>query len=214
MDEEITIIDTNTRNEKIRNFLIKNKIKLILVVTIIILLVIGYFSYDKIKKRAKVKLANQYNSVIVDYKLGEKTKIINQLTNLVNKKDKTYSPLALYFLIDNNLVKEKEKVNKMFDVLIQKTNLETEIKNLIIYKKALYNSNNSSENELINILNPIINSESIWKSHALYLMAEYFYSNNERLKSKEFYNQILTLQNSNVDIKLESRKRLNRDFGE
>tara|TARA_B110000263_G_scaffold175649_1_gene153535 strand:+ start:240 stop:890 length:651 start_codon:yes stop_codon:yes gene_type:complete len=216
MDEEITIINKNTRNEKIRNFFIKNKIKLILIVTIIFLLLIGYFSYDKIKKRAKIKLANQYNSAIVDYKLGEKSKIVDQLTDLVNKKDKTYSPLALYFLIDNNLVKAKEveKVNKMFDVLIQKTSLETEIKNLIIYKKALFNSNNSDENELINILNPIINSESIWKSHALYLMAEYFYSNNERQKSKEFYNQILTLQNSNANIKLESQKRLNRDFSE
>ena len=134
MDEEITIINKNTRNEKIRNFFIKNKIKLILIVTIIFLLLIGYFSYDKIKKRAKIKLANQYNSAIVDYKLGEKSKIVDQLTDLVNKKDKTYSPLALYFLIDNNLVKAKEveKVNKMFDVLIQKTSLETEIKNLII----------------------------------------------------------------------------------
>ena len=46
------------------------------------------------------------------------------------------------------------------------------IKNLIIYKKALYNSELINENELIKILNPIINSESIWKSHALYLMAE------------------------------------------
>jgi len=72
MDEEITIINKNTRNEKIRNFFIKNKIKLILIVTIIFLLLIGYFSYDKIKKRAKIKLANQYNSAIVDYKLGEK----------------------------------------------------------------------------------------------------------------------------------------------
>ena len=77
--------------------------------------------------------------------------------------------------------------------LINETNLEPEIKNLIIYKKGLYNSNFVSENELIKILNPIINSESIWRSHALYLMAEYFYSNNEKQKSKEFFNQILTL---------------------
>jgi len=102
----------------------------------------------------------------------------------------------------------------MFDVLIQKTSLETEIKNLIIYKKALFNSNNSDENELINILNPIINSESIWKSHALYLIAEFFYSNNEREKAKEFFNQILILPNSNNSIKLESQKRLNRDLSE
>ena len=98
--------------------------------------------------------------------------------------------------------------------MIDETNLELEIKNLLHYKKALYNSDFIKENELLKILNPIINSESIWKSHALYLMAEFFYSNNEKKKAKEFFNQILILPNSNADIKLEAQKRLNRDLSE
>ena len=214
MDEEIAIIDANTRNNKIKNFFIKNKKILIVVISIIIFIFIGYFSYDEINKRNKIKVANQYNLAIINYNTAEKEKVIDELTELVNKKDTTYSPLALYFLIDNDLVKDKNEINNLFDVLINQTKLESEIKNLIVYKKALYNSDISSENELIQILNPIINSESIWKSHALYLMAEYFYSKNERQKAKEFFNQILTLSNSNVEIKSESKKRLNRDFGE
>ena len=214
MDEEIAIIDANTRNNKIKNFFIKNKKILIVVISIIIFIFIGYFSYDEINKRNKIKVANQYNLAIINYNTEETKKIIDELTELVNKKDTTYSPLALYFLIDNDLVKDKNEINNLFDVLINQTKLESEIKNLIVYKKALYNSDISSENELIQILNPIINSESIWKSHALYLMAEYFYSKNERQKAKEFFNQILTLSNSNVEIKSESKKRLNRDFGE
>ncbi len=214
MDEEIAIIDANTRNNKIKNFFIKNKKILIVVISIIIFIFIGYFSYDEINKRNKIKVANQYNLAIINYNTEEKKKVIDELTELVNKKDTTYSPLALYFLIDNDLVKDKNEINNLFDVLINQTKLESEIKNLIVYKKALYNSDISSENELIQILNPIINSESIWKSHALYLMAEYFYSKNERQKAKEFFNQILTLSNSNVEIKSESKKRLNRDFGE
>ena len=214
MDEEIAIIDANTRNNKIKNFFIKNKKILIVVISIIIFIFIGYFSYDEINKRNKIKLANQYNLAIINYNTEEKKKVIDELTELVNKKDTTYSPLALYFLIDNDLVKDKNEINNLFDVLINQTKLESEIKNLIVYKKALYNSDISPENELIQILNPIINSESIWKSHALYLMAEYFYSKNERQKAKEFFNQILTLSNSNVEIKSESKKRLNRDFSE
>jgi predicted negative regulator of RcsB-dependent stress response len=214
MDEEIAIIDANTRNNKIKNFFIKNKKILIVVISIIIFIFIGYFSYDEINKRNKIKVANQYNLAIINYNTEETKKIIDELTELVNKKDTTYSPLALYFLIDNDLVKDKNEINNLFDVLINQTKLESEIKNLIVYKKALYNSDISPENELIQILNPIINSESIWKSHALYLMAEYFYSKNERQKAKEFFNQILTLSNSNVEIKSESKKRLNRDFGE
>ena len=92
--------------------------------------------------------------------------------------------------------------------------MDKEIKNLNIYKKALFNANDSNENELLNILNPIIKSESIWKSHALYLMAEYFYSKNEKQKSKEFFDQILNLENANSEIKLESQKRLNRDLSD
>ena len=136
------------------------------------------------------------------------------MKEIVREKNNTYSPLALYFLIDNNLIENKDEINILFNVLIEETNLKKEIRNLIIYKKGLYNSNFISENELIKILNPIINSESIWKSHSLYLIAEYFYSKNEKQKAKEFFNKILILSNSNNDIKLESQKRLNRDFSE
>ena len=92
--------------------------------------------------------------------------------------------------------------------------MDKEIKNLNIYKKGLYNADDVNESDLLNILKPLINSESIWKSHALYLMAEYFYSKNEKQKSKEFFNQIISLENANKEIKLESQKRLNRDFSE
>ena len=214
MDEEITIIDSNTRNEKIKNFFLKNRNKLITIISILVILLIGYFLLDEIKKRNKIKLASQYNSSIIEYKIEKKIITINQLINIINKKDRTYSPLALYFLLDNELIQEKEKVNSLFDILINDTNLETEIENLIIYKKALFNANFIKENELINILSPIINSESIWKSHALYLLAEYFYSKNEKQKAKETFNQIINLLNANTNIKLEAQKRLNRDLGE
>ena len=136
------------------------------------------------------------------------------MKKLINQNDATYSPLALYFLIDNNLTDDKNEINILFDELINKTNLDEEIKNLIIYKKALFNSGFITENDLLQILSPIINSESIWKSHSLYLMAEYFYSKEENQKAKEFFNKIILLPNANSEIKIESQKRLNRDFSE
>jgi len=214
MDEEITIIDSNTRNEKIRNFFVNNKRSLLVSFSIIIVLLVCYFSFAEIKEKNKIKLANQFNLAVMQFDVGEKKKITNELIIIVKKKDFTYSPLALYFLLDNNLIKNNNEVNSLFDVLINETKLEIEIKNLIVYKKALFNSETASENELLDILNPIINSESIWKSHALYLMAEYFYSKKEKQKSKEFFSQILKLTNENSDIRLDSQKRINRDFGE
>ena len=214
MDEEITIIDSNARNERIRNFFINNKKKLIITVSIILVIIIGYLSFEKSKERTKIKLANQYNLALIDLNPDNKQKTINEMVNVVKSNDATYSPLALYHLLDNNLLENNEEINTLFNELIEKTNLENEIKNLIIYKKALFNSDFVSENELLKILNPVINSESIWKSHALYLLAEFFYSKGEKQKAKEFFNQILVLPNANSTIKAESQKRLNRDLGE
>jgi predicted negative regulator of RcsB-dependent stress response len=214
MDEEITIINSNTRNQKIKNFLISNKKNLILGFSIILIVIVGYLSINEIKEQKKIKLANQFNLTIINFNNQDKQITIDQLTKLINENDSTYSPLALYFIIDNNLIVSKEEINILFDTLINETSLEEEIKNLIIYKKALFNSDLATENNLLQILNPIINSESIWKSHSLYLIAEYFYSKNQKEKAKEFFNQILLLPNANSDIKIESQKRLNRDLSE
>ena len=214
MDEEIIIIDSNTRNEKIKNFFVNNKKSLIVGFSILLIVVIGYLSIGEIKERNKIKLANQFNITTVNFTTEDKQTTIDQLTKLINENDATYSPLALYFLIDNNLIENKDKINSLFDELINETRLDEEIKNLIIYKKALFNSNFLNENDLLQILKPIINSESMWKSHALYLLAEYFYSKNENQKAKEFFNQIIILPNANNGVKLESQKRLNRDLGE
>jgi len=214
MDEEITIIDSSTRNEKIKNFVINNKKNIIIIFLIIFITLISYFSFNEIKERNKVKLGDQFNTITLNFETGSNKNITKKLINIIDKRNSTYSPLALYFLIDNDLIKDKDKTNQLFDILIEKTELETEIKNLIIYKKGLFNSDFVDENELIRLLNPIINSESIWKSHALYLVAEYFYSKNEKKKAKEFFNQILLTTNANKEIVLESEKRLKRDLRE
>ena len=214
MDEEITIIDSNARNERIKNFFIDNKKKLISTVSIILVIIIGYLSFEKSKERTKIKLANQYNLALINFNTENTQKTIDDMISVIKSNDITYSPLALYYLLDNNLLKDNDEINLLFDELIEKINFENEIKNLIIYKKALFNSDFISENELLKILNPVINSKSIWKSHALYLLAEYFYSKNQKQKAKEFFSKILTIPEANNDIKLASQKRINRDFSE
>jgi len=194
MDEDIAIIDKNTRNERIKNFILKNKKSLISFISVIILFFMSFFVYEEYKDKKKIEISDQYNSLIIEFSNKNKELTKNGLVELVNKKDPTYSPLSLYFIIDNLLITEQSKVNELFDTVIKETSLDKEIKNLIIYKKALFNADNSSENQLMEILSPVNNSESIWKSHALYLMAEYFYSKDEKSKSKEFFNQSLVLE--------------------
>ena len=214
MDEEISIIDSNTRNQKIKDFFINNKKILATITIFLIFSILSFYIYQIYKDQNKEKISNRYNSAIIEHKNGDDSKIIAEMKEIIEDKNSTYSPLALYYLIDENLIKDKNEINYLFDVLINKTSLDYEIKNLIIYKKALFNADTTNENELLNILNPIINSKSIWKSHGLYLLAEYFYSKNEKQKSKEFFNQILNTKNANTDIIKETQKRLNRDLSE
>ena len=214
MDEEISQISTNTRNEKIKNFFVNNKNKIIIIFSFSIILLIGYFVYQEIDKRNKVKISDQYNNSKINYYLGNKENIENTMIEIIKAKDKSYSPLALYFLLDNNIINSKDKINNLFDLVINEISHDKEIKNLNIYKKALYNSEHASETDLIKILNPIINSDSVWESHALYLLGEYFLSKNEKQKAKEFFEKILILENINLEIKLEAENRLKRDLSE
>ena len=214
MDEDIAIIDSNTRNEKIKKFFINYKKLLFSILALVFTLLISYFIFEEFNEKKKLKISDQYNQIVTEYSKDNKQITSNALVELVNKKDPTYSPLSLYFIIDNQLIIEKSKVNKLFDIVIEDVSLQKEIKNLIIYKKALYNADDIGENELLKILKPIINSESVWKSHALYLIAEYFFYKGEKQKSIEFFNQIISLDNANQELKIESQKRLNRDLSE
>ena len=214
MDEDIAIINNNTRNQRIKDFFTKNKKLLISVLVFLILILLSFYSYQIYQDKNKIDISDKYNSAIIKHKNGDNSGITSAMQEIVENKDPTYSPLALYYLIDNELINDKSKINSLFDILIKKTSLDNEIKNLIIYKKALYNADTINEGQILEILNPVINSKSVWKSHALYLLAEYFYSKDEKQKSKEFFSQIITLENANLDILKETQKRLNRDLSE
>ena len=213
MDEEIDIINANTRNERIKNFFVNNRKSLISVLVILILILCGYFLYEDFQKRKKVKLSDQYNLAVIKYESGQ-TNILEELKIIINERDSTYSPLAFYFLIDNQLITSNEEINQYFDVIINESGLDKETKNLNIFKKGLFNSDFANENQLLDILNPIIKSESIWKPHALYLMAEYYFANKQKQKSKEFFQKLANLENLSGKIKSEALKRLRIDFSE
>ena len=214
MDQEVEIISSATRKEKIKNFFINKKKQIIATVIFFLVMLFGFFFYQEYEKGHREWLANQYNATIIEYEAGDKSKVLNSMKDIIEDKDKTYSPLAFYYLLDNDLITSKEEINKYFDILINEIGLDNENKNLTIFKKGLFNSEFANENELLNILNPVIKSESIWKPHALYLMAEYYFSKKEKQKSKEFLEQLVSLEDISTKIKLEAQKRLRSDFSE
>ena len=212
MSEDIQINPNEKKNTDFKNLILNYKGMIISILSIFLIILFSYFFYKDHKNDVKLRISEEYNSAIINYENKNPNLSISYMKKLIDSKDSTYSPLALYFLLDNDLLKNKSDINKYFDILIYETKLDKEVKNLIIYKKGLYNSNSASEEEILNIFKPLINSENIWKSHTLYIIAEYYYSKNEMKKSKDFFEKILEMEKSNPKIKIEAQKRLQRDF--
>ena len=212
MNDETQINLDNVKSNDIKSIIISNKKSIIILILFILISFFAYFFYSDYKYEIKFQNSEKYNLAIINYEKDNPNKSITIMKNIINSKDPTYSPLALYFLIDNQLLIKKEEINKYFDILINKVDLDEEIKKLIIYKKGLFNSDTANEDELLEIFKPLINDESLWKSHALYVLAEYFFSKGEKQKSKEFFEKILELKTSNPQIRIEAQKRLQRDF--
>ena len=213
MSEDIEIINQNTKIEKLKNFFINNYKKLIGSLILIILVLFSYFVFQEYKKKQKLETAEIYNQITLKKITSKNTNDIEKLVEIIKKKDPIYSALSLYFIIENDLVTDEKAINNFFDLVI-KSQIDNEIKNLITYKKAMFNADIKSENELLKILNPLLKSESVWKSHALLLMADYSEYNDNLIKSKDFLEEIINSEIVNNEIRVEAERRLKRELGD
>ena len=212
--EDLDIINRETKKEKYINFLKNNKKALISLLFFFVFIILFYFSYNFYKVGQKDNLAEKYNNTALNYNPNNNSETILNMKEIILERDKTYSPLALYFLIDNNIVLSNSEINEYFDIIINDVKLTQSNKYLNIYKKTLFNADLVSEQELLLMINPVLKEENEWKSHALYLMAEYYFENKQLNKSREFYDNILSLKDVNQNIKLEAKIRLQRDFSD
>ena len=213
MDEDIAIVNQNTRISLVKDFFKKNSKKIIITLSIIFIVLLIFFGFEELKKRKKENLAQLDTSIIFNTDQYDQNDIKNEMIKIINEKVDTYSALALYYLIDNKLVDDQTKISDLFDKVISISD-DKELKNLVIFKKALYFSDKYTEIKLLEILNPLINSDSIWKQHGLLLMGDFYYQKKQFNKSKEFFEKITQLSNINPKIKTDVERRLNRDFNE
>ena len=110
-------------------------------------------------------------------------------------KNRFYSPMALYLIIENKLVKDPSKISELFDEVLDISEIDNEDLNLIKIKKVVFLFNSISENEILELLQPISNSKSVWRSNAIKLLIDYYTFKGESLKAKEFKNLQLSFNN-------------------
>jgi len=189
-----------TKKSKLKKFYQSNKILIYLFISILIIL-FGYFSYylDS-KEKKEILLSENYVEAKIYLENENKVEALNLLKNAIFANDATYSTLSFFMILDQNLIKDYDEVTSLFDHLLANNKFDREIRNLLVYKKALRSSDYVNESELLAELKPLLNKETLWRPHALLLLGDYFVSKEEYVKAKDFYIQILSINNLQRDL--------------
>ena len=201
MNENIINNEQNLSiKSRLVNFYEKNKFLVYLTLISIIVLIIFSFFYIKNKENEQMLLAENYIDAKIFLENGEENKAKKKLKDIIMANDSTYSTLALFLLLNENLTVDQKETSELFDYILKNNKFEKELENLIIFKKPLIQSNIINQTEMLKVISPLTSSDSIWKSHALLLLGDYFFSKNQYLKGKEFYTKVLSLKNLHNSI--------------
>jgi len=197
-----------TKKSRIKRFYDSNKILIFSSILIIIIFLASFIFYLKNVEKNKILLSENYVKAKIYLEDGNKSEATNMLKKVIYANDSTYSTLSFFLIINQNLIDDYAELSTLFDHLLENNRFEVEIKNLLIYKKALFNSNYITETELLEDIKPLLNNETLWRPHALLLLGDYFISKKEYLKAKEFYIQILSINNLQKDLYDQARLQL------
>ncbi len=168
------------------NFCKENKSKIISIVVLIVLFIIIFIIVLDHKKNRNIEISEQYNKAKILIENKSNQEAFKILEELVFNQNSFYSPSALNLIVDNNLIKDKKKIISYYDEIISNNKLDTETKNLYIFKKVIFIGDDIQENELINYLKPIIKSNSLWKNSMLDYIKKFYLAKGEFNKAKEF----------------------------
>ena len=209
MNENLSQIQYDvTKKHKIIQFYEKNKILIYSAIAIIVISFASINFYLSSKEEKNILIAENYINAKIQIQNENKVEAIKILKEIIYLDDSTYSTLSLFLLLSENLISDNQEILSLFDNVLHNNKYKKEIKNSIIFKKVLFQTNSENEQELLSSIKPLINSDSIWKPHTLLLVGDYFFSRNEYLKAKEFYVKILNIKNLQNELYEQARSRL------
>ena len=175
----------NTNLQKKIIFFIQKKLKtLIILLTLIIITLFSFLVYKNLENKNNIKLSEKYSQAVIllNQNKMEESKLLLQY--IISKKNKFYSPLTLYLIIDQSLENDSKKIIIFFDKILKIKSIDKENLNLIKIKKSIFLFKLGKEELIIKTLNPIINSNSVWRNMAIKLLSDYFLFNNQKVKAE------------------------------
>ena len=197
-----------TKKSRIKKFYESNKIFIFSLILILIILFGSLSFYLENQERKKILLSENYIQAKIYLENGNKNEALNTLKKVIFANDSTYSTLSFFLILNQNLISDYKEISALYDHLLENNNFEKELRNLLIYKKSLFSSNSVSEIELLETIKPLLNTDTLWKPHALLLLGDYFMSKGENIKAIEFYQQILSINNLHKDLYNQAKSQL------
>ena len=197
-----------TKKSKLKRFYEKNRISIFSIILIVTIIIVFFSFYSANKENKKKFLAESYIEAKVLLETGEKNKAKDILKTIILSNNSTYSSLSLFLILNENLIVDQKELLNLYNHLLENNKFEKEVKNLIIFKKALFQTNFANESELLETVKPLLNSDTVWKPHILLLLGDYFVSKKQNLKAKEFYIKILSLKSLHKELYDQARSQL------
>lgn len=155
-DKKVEFID------KFKLFIIAQKIKIILFLSILVLFLI-IFSIMKInQERQNILMSEKFIKANIYLSSGNKEKSKEIYEEIIKSENKFYSILALNTILEKKLENSEEKIINYFEI-IQDLSIPHEQKDLLILKKALYLLQISKTEEGKNLLKKLSSSNSYLK---------------------------------------------------
>ena len=197
-----------TKKSKLLKFYESNKIFIFSFILMLIIAFVSFNFYLDNKEKKRVLLSDNYIKAKFYLEKGNKSEALNILKEVFYANDSTYSTLCFFLIINQNLITDDKQISNLYDHLLENNKFDDEIRNLLLYKKALFTSNFVNESELLETIKPLLNNETLWKPHALLLLGDYFVSKGEHTKAIEFYQLIFSINNLNKDLYDQARSQL------
>ncbi len=182
-----------------KEFITSNKKLLISLCAVFIFAGATFLWIDYSNKKKRIKISENFVEAKILLTEDNRPKSLEILKDIIRQQDKVYSPLSLFLILDEDLEENKEIILEYFDLVLSISSLKNEDLNLLRLKKAIFISNTSKEQDMLDLLNPIINSNSVWRLQSLKFLADYYFSLKQFKKAEQYYLSLLDSDDDSIN---------------
>ena len=156
---DINSDNSQSKQNRISFFIIRNKKKILISTILIILLCLSLIFFQINNNRKNILLSEKFMNAQIYLSTDKKIKALNIYEELIKSKNKFYSNMALNMIIENDLEKDSSIVLNYFEI-VESITKDNKQKDLINFKKALYLIEISKAGEGKKILQKLSDKES------------------------------------------------------